>query len=127
MSPNAKPPVCKLMDYGKHKYQLQKKANETKKKQATVSVKEIKLRPGIDSHDLMVKLKKVYQFLKDGDKVKMLMQFRGREMAHKDIGLSRFRDILGQIQEETGATSESPPKMMGNRIISVLAPTRKGK
>ena len=115
------------MDYGKYKYQLQKKANEAKKKQATVSVKEIKLRPGIDSHDLMVKLKKVYQFLEDGDKVKMLMQFRGREMAHKDIGVERFHEILNSIKEETGATAEAPAKMMGNRIISVLAPSKKKK
>lgn len=125
MSPNAKPPVCKLIDYGKYKYQIQKKANEAKKKQAVVSVKEIKLRPGIDSHDLMVKLKKVKEFLEDGDKVKMLMQFRGREMAHKEIGLDRFTEIVESIQNELGAVVESPAKLMGNRIIAILAPGKK--
>lgn len=125
MSPNAKPPVCKLIDYGKYKYQIQKKANEAKKKQATVSVKEIKLRPGIDNHDLMVKVKKIYEFLAEGDKVKMLMQFRGREMAHKEIGLDRFHEIVNSIMEETKATIESPAKLMGNRIIAILAPSKK--
>lgn len=125
VSPNAKPPVCKLIDYGKYKYQIQKKANEAKKKQVVVTVKEIKLRPGTDSHDLMVKLKKVYQFLKQGDKVKLLMQFRGREMAHKEIGLEKFNDIVKTVQEDTEAMIESPVKMMGNRIIAILAPGKK--
>jgi translation initiation factor IF-3 len=127
VSPNAKPPVVKIIDYGKFKYQQQKKAAEAKKKQATTQLKEIKMRPGIDTHDLQVKLKKVYQFLEQGDKVKLLMQFRGREMAHKDIGLERFKSILNDICEESGALVETPVKMMGNRITVMIAPTKKAK
>ena len=127
VSPNAKPPVVKLIDYGKYKYQQQKKAAEAKKKQSTVSVKEIKLRPNIEEHDLNTKLKNVYKFLESGDKVKMLMQFRGREMAHKDLGHTKFKEILARIMEDTGATAEANPKFMGNRIISVLAPAKTSK
>lgn len=127
VSPNAKPPVVKLIDYGKFKYQQQKKAAEAKKKQVTVQVKEIKFRPNIEAHDLNVKLKNVYKFLEAGDKVKMLMQFRGREMAHKEIGVSKFREILKGVVEETGASMEAEPKFMGNRIISLLTPAKKGK
>ncbi len=116
-----------MIDYGKFKYQQQKKAAEAKKKQSVVNVKEIKLRPNIEQHDLETKLKKVYQFLEEGDKVKMLMQFRGREMAHKDLGQEKFRAILTMIIEKTGATTEANPKFMGNRIISVLAPNKKVK
>lgn len=125
VSPNAKPPVVKLIDFGKFKYQQQKKAAEAKKKQVTITVKEVKFRPGIDVHDLDVKVKKVHKFLNQGDKVKMLMQFRGREMAHKDIGLGKFKEIINEIVEELGATIESPMKMMGNRAICMLAPTKK--
>ncbi len=125
VSPNAKPPVVKLIDYGKFKYQQQKKAAEAKKKQVTIQVKEVKFRPAIDIHDLNVKLKNVYRFLEQGDKVKLLMQFRGREMAHKDIGLTRFKEIISSIVEETGAVIESPLKMMGNRAISMIAPSKK--
>ncbi len=124
VSPSAKPPVVKLIDYGKFKYQQQKKLSEAKKKQIVVNVKEIKFRPGIDKHDLEVKLKKAYKFLEQGDKVKMLMQFRGREMAHKDIGFTRFREIVDLVCEQ-GAIVESPPKMMGNRIIVMVAPKKK--
>ncbi|MEE2670077.1 MAG: translation initiation factor IF-3 [Bdellovibrionota bacterium] len=125
VSPSAKPPVVKLIDYGKFKYQQQKKAAEAKKKQVTIQVKEIKLRPAIDIHDLQVKLKNVYKFLDAGDKVKMLMQFRGREMAHKDIGLTKFKEILAKIVEDTDAVVESPLKMMGNRAIVMIAPSKK--
>jgi translation initiation factor IF-3 len=125
VSPNAKPPVVKLIDYGKFKYQQQKKAAEAKKKQVTIKVKEVKFRPAVDVHDLQVKLKNVYKFLGQGDKVKMLMQFRGREMAHKHIGLEKFNDIIAQVVEETGAVVESPVKMMGNRAIGMLAPSKK--
>jgi translation initiation factor IF-3 len=125
VSPNAKPPVVKLIDYGKFKYQQQKKASEAKKKQVVVNVKEVKFRPGIDVHDLSVKMKNVLKFLGQGDKVKMLMQFRGREMAHKDIGLDKFKEIIASAQEETEATIESPMKMMGNRAICILAPSKK--
>ena len=125
MSPNAKPPVVKLIDYGKFKYQQQKKAAEAKKKQVTIALKEVKFRPAIDTHDLDVKLKNVYRFLGGGDKVKMLMQFRGREMAHKEIGLGKFREIIAQVVEEAGAVVESPVKMMGNRAIAMIAPSKK--
>lgn len=125
VSPNAKPPVVKLIDYGKFKYQQQKKANEAKKKQVTINVKEVKFRPGIDVHDLEVKLKNVFKFLGQGDKVKMLMQFRGREMAHKEIGLGKFKEIIAKVVEDSGAVVESPLKMMGNRAISMLAPPKK--
>lgn len=124
VSPNAKPPVVKLIDFGKFKYQQQKKASEAKKKQVTITVKEIKFRPGIDIHDLEVKLKRVHKFLDQGDKVKMLMQFRGREMAHKDIGLGKFREIIDSIVTEKGATVEAPLKMMGNRAICMIAPKK---
>jgi len=125
VSPNARPPVVKLIDYGKYKYQAQKKAAEAKKKQATVTLKEIKLRPGIDSHDLNVKLKKVHKFLGSGDKVKLLMQFRGREMAHFDLGFDKFKEILAQIVQETEAVVEAEPKRMGNRVHAMLAPSKK--
>ncbi len=127
VSPNAKPPVVKLIDYGKFKYQQQKKAAEAKKKQVTITVKEVKFRPAIDTHDLNVKLKNVYRFLEGGDKVKMLMQFRGREMAHKEIGLDKFKEIINGVVEETGAVVESPMKMMGNRAIAMLSPDKKTK
>ncbi len=125
VSPNAKPPVVKLIDYGKFKYQQQKKASEAKKKQVTIKVKEVKFRPAVDIHDLQVKLKNVHKFLGAGDKVKLLMQFRGREMAHKHIGLDKFREIIAGIQEETDAVIESPMKMMGNRAICMIAPSKK--
>ena len=116
--------MVKLIDYGKFKYDQQKKANETKKKQAAAQLKEIQMRPNIESHDLETKLKKVYRFLEDGDKVKMVMQFRGREMAYKDAGLEKFKSILMGICEY-GASIESDPKMMGNRIITILSPDKK--
>ena len=125
VSPNAKPPVVKLIDYGKFKYQQQKKAAEAKKKQVTIKLKEVKFRPAVDVHDLEVKLKNVYKFLGQGDKVKMLMQFRGREMAHKHIGLDKFKAIIAQVVEESDAVVESPLKMMGNRAIAMLAPSKK--
>lgn len=124
VSPNAKPPVVKLIDYGKFKYEQQKKANEAKKKQATVQLKEIQFRPNIESHDLETKLKRAEKFLGQGDKIKMVMQFRGREMAYRDAGLEKFKSIVAQV-EEMGSQVESPVKMMGNRIITIVAPTKK--
>jgi translation initiation factor IF-3 len=125
VSPNAKPPVVKLIDYGKFKYQQQKKVSEAKKKQITIQLKEIKVRPNIEQHDLDTKLKKVYKFLEQGDKVKLLMQFRGREMAHRDLGLEKFKAIINTIVEATEAVVESNPKFMGNRVISMISPSKK--
>jgi translation initiation factor IF-3 len=127
VSPGANPPVVKLIDFGKFKYQMQKKAAEAKKKQAVTELKEIKFRPNIEQHDLEVKLKKIYEFLEDGDKVKLLLQFRGREMAHKELGFDKFNSIITMIKEASGATVESEPKLMGNRITAMVAPTKKTK
>jgi translation initiation factor IF-3 len=126
ISPNAAPPVVKMMDYGKYKYQIQKKLAEAKKKQVVIDVKEIKFRPNIEKHDMEVKLNHIKKFLEQGDKVKMLMQFRGREMAHKEIGMGKFDEIMKMVLE-TGAVVESPAKFMGNRCIALVAPGKKGK
>nr|WP_290733272.1 translation initiation factor IF-3 [Halobacteriovorax sp. JY17] len=124
VSPTAKPPVVKVIDFGKFKYDQQKKANEAKKKQAQVSLKEIQFRPNIEAHDLETKLKRAEKFLEQGDKIKMVMQFRGREMAYRDQGMLKFKDILATV-EEMGSQIEADPKMMGNRIITIVAPTKK--
>lgn len=126
VSPTAKPPVVKVIDFGKYKYDQQKKANETKKKQAQVSLKEIQFRPNIEAHDLETKLKRAEKFIGQGDKVKMVMQFRGREMAYRDSGMAKFREILKTV-EQLGSQIESNPKMMGNRIITIVAPSKKAK
>jgi translation initiation factor IF-3 len=124
ISPNAVPPVVKMMDYGKYKYQIQKKLAEAKKKQVVIDVKEIKFRPNIEKHDMEVKLNHIEKFLDQGDKVKLLMQFRGREMAHKEIGLAKFDEIMKKIIE-SGAVVEAPSKFMGNRVIAMVAPGKK--
>jgi translation initiation factor IF-3 len=116
--------VVKLIDYGKFKYEQQKKANEAKKKQAIVQLKEIQFRPNIEHHDLETKLKRAEKFLSQGDKIKMVMQFRGREMAYREAGLEKFKSIVEQV-EQMGSQVESPVKMMGNRIITIVAPTKK--
>ena len=121
----AKPPVVKIIDYGKFKYEQQKKAAEAKKKQVIVQLKEIQFRPNIETHDLETKLKRAEKFISQGDKVKMVMQFRGREMAYKDQGLEKFQNIINNV-EELGAIVESPMKMMGNRAITILSPSKKG-
>ncbi|WP_114392134.1 translation initiation factor IF-3 [Oleisolibacter albus] len=120
VSPNADPPVCKILDYGKYKYEAQKKANEARKKQKVIEVKEIKLRPGIDEHDYEIKMKAMRRFLEEGDKVKVTMRFRGREMAHQDIGMNvlvKVRDAL----EDLGKV-EQMPRLEGKQMIMVLAP-----
>ena len=124
VAPMAKPPVVKIIDYGKYKYEQQKKVAEAKKKQVTVQLKEIQFRPNIETHDLETKLKRAEKFIGQGDKVKMVMQFRGREMAYKDQGLDKFKGIISNV-EELGAIVESPMKMMGNRAITILAPSKK--
>ena len=120
ISPNAVPPVCKILDYGKYKYEQQKKANEARKKQKVVEVKEIKLRPGIDEHDYDVKMKAVRRFFEEGDKVKVTLRFRGREIAHQDIG---YR-LLTRVKAETAtlAKVELEPSMEGRQMVMVLAP-----
>ncbi|MDD0853272.1 translation initiation factor IF-3 [Halobacteriovorax sp. GB3] len=123
VSPTAKPPVVKVIDYGKYKYDMQKKANEAKKKQAQAQLKEIQFRPNIEEHDLQTKLKRAEKFLEQGDKIKMVMQFRGREMAYRDAGMEKFKGIIAVV-EEMGAIVESNPKMMGNRIITILSPSK---
>ena len=123
ISPGASPPVVKLIDYGKFKYDQQKKANEAKKKQVNVSLKEIQFRPNIDKHDLDIKLRKIENFFTQGDKVKMVMQFRGREMAYRDTGIEKFKGIINSFSEK-GMMVESMPKMIGNRMITILAPPK---
>ena len=120
ISPNTDPPVCKILDYGKYKYEAQKRKNEAKKKQKTIDVKEIKLRPNIDEHDYQVKLRKIFEFLESGDKVKVTMRYRGREMAHQQIGI----DVLGRVKTDTEEKSkiELEPKLEGRQMIMVLAP-----
>jgi translation initiation factor IF-3 len=120
VSPNADPPVCKILDYGKFKYEEQKKKNEAKKKQKIIEVKEIKLRPGIDDHDYQVKMRSMIKFFEEGDKVKVTMRFRGREMAHQELGmevLNRVRDDLEEI-----AKVEQIPRMEGRQMTMVLSP-----
>jgi len=114
------PPVCKILDFGRFKYQSQKKASEARKKQKIVEVKEIKMRPNIDTHDYDVKMKAIQRFFEEGDKVKVTLRFRGREMAHQDLGLK----LLDKVRDDTLdiAKVESEPKLEGRQMIMVLAP-----
>ncbi|MFG1416433.1 translation initiation factor IF-3 [Xanthobacter sp. V0B-10] len=120
IAPNSAPPVCKILDYGRFKYQNQKKASEARKKQKVVEVKEIKLRPGIDDHDYEVKMRAMQRFFEEGDKVKVTLRFRGREMAHQDIGYK----LLQKLKEEvsTIAKVEAEPMLEGRQMIMILAP-----
>lgn len=120
ISPNSDPPVCKILDYGKHKYEEQKKANVARKKQKTIEVKEIKMRPGIDVHDYDVKMRSMQKFLSEGDKVKITLRFRGREMAHQDRGMM----VLTRVQEDLDevAKVEQFPTMEGRQMTMVIAP-----
>jgi len=120
LQPNAEPPVCKILDYGKYKYQAQKRANEARKKQKIIEVKEIKLRPNIDQHDYDVKMKAVRKFIDGGDKVKITLRFRGREMAHVELGAALLERVKGEIDEF--AKVEALPKMEGRQMIMILAP-----
>ena len=120
VSPNADPPVCKIIDFGKLKYEEQKKANVARKRQKTIDVKEIKLRPNIDTHDYEVKMRNARRFIDDGDKVKVTLRFRGREMAHQELGaqvLERVRDELDEI-----AKVEQMPKFEGRQLTMVMTP-----
>ncbi len=120
ISPNANPPVCKIMDMGKYKYDLQKKANLAKKKQKTVSLKEIKLRPGTETHDYNFKIKNAKKFITKGDKVKFTVKFKGREMQHTELG----KDLMDKIIEETKdiAKIESKPKFEGRQMVMIIQP-----
>jgi translation initiation factor IF-3 len=120
VQPNAQPPVCKILDYGKFKYEAQKRANEARKKQKTIDVKEIKFRPNIDEHDYQVKMRNMTKFLNGGDKVKATLRFRGREMAHQELGAN----VLARVREETEelAKVEAMPKLEGRQMVMVLAP-----
>ena len=120
ISPNTDPPVCKILDYGKFKYQAQKKASEARKKQKTIEVKEIKMRPGIDQHDYDVKMRSVEKFLKEGDKVKVTLRFRGREMAHKELGMELLERVRTQTDEL--AKVEQLPRLEGRQMSMVIAP-----
>jgi translation initiation factor IF-3 len=120
VSPNADPPVCKILDYGKFKYEAQKRANEARKKQKIIEVKEIKMRPNIDDNDYDVKMRSARRFLEEGDKVKVTMRFRGREMAHQDLGMNVLIKVRDDLVEM--AKVEQMPKLEGRQMIMVLAP-----
>jgi len=120
ISPNAEPPVCKILDFGKWKYQEEKKKNAARKKQRVIEVKEIKLRPGIDDHDFDIKMRAVVRFLEEGDKVKVTLRFRGREMVHQELGakvLDRVKEIM-----DPKAKVEQFPRLEGRQMVMVLAP-----
>ncbi|MGF7433489.1 translation initiation factor IF-3 [Pasteurella bettyae] len=124
ISPNAEPPVCRIMNYGKFLYEKAKTAKEQKKKQKVVQVKEIKFRPGTDEGDYQVKLRSIVRFLEDGDKVKITVRFRGREMAHQDIGF----DVLERVKQDTdelAMVESAPGKLEGRQAVMVIAPKKK--
>ncbi|RKF21685.1 translation initiation factor IF-3 [Altericroceibacterium spongiae] len=120
VSPNADPPVCKFLDVGKYRYEAQKKANAARKTQKTQDIKEVKMRPNIDTHDYDVKMRNVFKFIDNGDKVKVTLRFRGREMAHQQLGM----DLLRRVQEEASevAKVEAFPRLEGRQMLMVLAP-----
>ena len=120
ISPNVSPPVCKILDYGKYKYEEQKKANVARKKQKVIDVKEIKMRPNIDVHDYDVKMRSMHKFLTEGDKVKVTLRFRGREMAHQDRGLQVLKRVQDDVDEI--AKVEQFPTVEGRQMTMVVAP-----
>ena len=120
VSPDAKPPVCKIIDYGKLKYKEQKSKKEAKKKQKTIEVKEIKMRPGIDKHDYEVKIKALSKFISGGNKVKVSLRFRGREMEHQNLGMELLKKLTEEVSEY--AKIEIPPKPEGRQIMMILVP-----
>ncbi len=122
ISPNNNPPICKVLDFGKFKYQSQKKASEARKKQKTQDVKEIKMRPNIDTHDYDVKMRAVEKFLGEGDKVKVTLRFRGREMAHQELGMQLLHRVKEQLAEI--AKVEAEPKLEGRQMMMVVAPAK---
>ena len=123
ISPNANPPVCNIMDFGKYKYEQQKRESEARKKQKIIEVKEIKFRPGTDTHDYEVKMRNVYKFLENGDKVKITLRFRGREMAHLNLGRELLERIGIDVQEH--GKVENMPKMEGRQMTMMIGPLAK--
>lgn len=123
IAPLAKPPVCRIMDFGKFKYQEAKRAHEAKLKQKQVQVKEIKFRPGTDENDYQIKMRNLVKFLQDGDKAKITLRFRGREMAHQEIGMRQLERVKADLEEI--AVVEQFPKMEGRQLVMMLAPKKK--
>ncbi len=123
ISPNAAPPVCKIMDFGKFKYETQKKEAEARKRQKTIEIKEVKFRPNTDTNDYDVKMRNVFRFLDDGDKVKITLRFRGREMAHQNLG----RELLERVSEDTKEVGkvENFPKMEGRQMVMMIGPIQR--
>nr|WP_308430858.1 translation initiation factor IF-3 [Allgaiera indica] len=120
ISPNATPPVCKIMDFGKFKYEQQKREAEARKKQKTIEIKEVKFRPGTDTHDYDVKMRNVVKFLENGDKVKVTLRFRGREMAHQELGMDLLNRVASDI-EEIGKI-ENMPRLEGRQMVMMIGP-----
>ena len=120
ISPNAAPPVCKILDYGKYRYEIQKKAHEARKKQKVIQIKEIKLRPTIDKHDLEIKIRNVIGFLAEGDKVRITLRFRGREMDHQELGMQVLERVQEALKEQSKI--EAPPRMEGKQISMMVGP-----
>ena len=122
ISPNATPPVCKIMDFGKFKYEQQKRESEAKKKQKVIEVKEIKFRPNTDTHDYDVKMRSIMKFLDEGDRVKITLRFRGREMAHQELGRELLQRVATDVEEV--AKVENMPKMEGRQMVMMIAPAK---
>ena len=120
ISPTAEPPVCKIMDFGKYKYETQKREAEARKKQKIIEIKEIKFRPGTDTHDYDVKMRSVFKFLEEGDKVKVTLRFRGREMAHQDLGLELLKRVEADVAEV--GKIESFPRLEGRQMVMMIGP-----
>ncbi len=125
ISPNAKPPVCKIMDFGKFKYEQQKKENEARKKQKIVEVKEVKFRPNTDTHDYDVKMRNVFKFLENGDKCKVTLRFRGREMAHLNLGRNLLERVAADVDEAGIGKVDAIPKMEGRQMVMMINPVKK--
>ena len=123
IAPNADPPVCKILDFGKYKYEEQKKKNEARKKQKIIEVKEMKMRPGIDEHDYQVKIRNMRRFIEEGDKVKVTLRFRGREMAHQEFGMRQLERIKADL--EALGQVEQMPKMEGRQMVMIIGPSKK--
>ncbi len=122
ISPNAAPPVCKIMDFGRYKYETQKRESEARKKQKIIEIKEVKFRPNTDTHDYDVKMRNVFKFLDNGDKVKVTLRFRGREMAHLELGRALLERVADDVEEV--AKIDAMPKMEGRQMIMMISPTK---